>query len=102
MKRSLKRTLSVLLAVVMVISALPFTAISAFAEEDMSAQLQTAISDYEEAMTNMTTNNKIYKNLTAAYDSYVKANRYVDAYKYGKKDIKGLYEKLSTMFKEGA
>ena len=87
MKRSLKRTLSVLLAVVMVISALPFTAISAFAEEDMSAQLQTAISDYEEAMTNMTTNNKIYKNLTAAYDSYVKANRYVDAYKYGKKDI---------------
>lgn len=87
MKRSLKRTLSVLLAVVMVISALPFTAISAFAEEDMSAQLLTAISDYEEAMTNMTTNNKIYKNLTAAYDSYVKANRYVDAYKYGKKDI---------------
>lgn len=87
MKRSLKRTLSVLLAVVMVISALPFTAISAFAEEDMSAQLQTAISDYETAMTNMTTDNKIYKNLTAAYDSYVKANRYVDAYKYGKKDI---------------
>ena len=87
MKRSLKRTLSVLLAVVMVISALPFTAISAFAEEDMSTELQTAISDYEEAMTNMTTNNKIYKNLTAAYDSYVKANRYVDAYKYGKKDI---------------
>lgn len=87
MKRSLKRTLSVLLAVVMVISALPFTAISAFAEEDMSAQLQTAISDYEEVMTRMTTDNKIYKNLQAAYDSYVKANRYVDAYKYGKKDI---------------
>lgn len=87
MKRSLKRTLSVLLAVVMVISALPFTAISAFAEEDMSAELQTAISDYEEVMTRMTTDNKVYKNLTAAYDSYVKANRYVDAYKYGKKDI---------------
>ena len=87
MKRSLKRTLSVLLAVVMVISALPFTAISAFAEEDMSTELQTAISDYEEVMTKMTTDNKIYKNLTAAYDSYVKANRYVDAYKYGKKDI---------------
>ena len=87
MKRSLKRTLSVLLAVVMVISALPFTAISAFAEEDMSTELQTAISDYEEVMTRMTTDNKVYKNLTAAYDSYVKANRYVDAYKYGKKDI---------------
>lgn len=87
MKRSLKRTLSVLLAVVMVISALPFTAISAFAEEDMSTELQTAISDYEEVMTRMTTDNKIYKNLQAAYDSYVKANRYVDAYKYGKKDI---------------
>lgn len=98
MKRSLKRTLSVLLAVVMVISALPFTAISAFAEEDMSTELQTAISDYEEAMTNMTTNNKIYKNLTAAYDSYVKANRYVDAYKYGKKDITAA--EFSAMTKE--
>ncbi|MDD6673260.1 MAG: hypothetical protein PUE46_04635 [Eubacteriales bacterium] len=98
MKRSLKRTLSVLLAVVMVISALPFTAISAFAEEDMSTELQTAISDYEEVMTKMTTDNKVYKNLTAAYDSYVKANRYVDAYKYGKKEITAA--EFSAMTKE--
>ena len=87
MKRTFKCTLSVLLAVIMVLSSLPFTAISAFAAEDMSAELQTAISEYEQAMTTMTTENKLYKNLTAAYNSYVKANRYVDAYKYGGKEI---------------
>lgn len=82
-----KKVLAVLLSVLMVISALPFSVISAYAADDAAiyGDLDAAIAAYETKMDNMKIDSTIYPytNMTAAYNAYVTANKLRDAYKYG-------------------
>lgn len=66
-----KKILSIVLSVLMVVSSMPFTAVTAFAADIDS--LKTAISNYEGMM-----NGTIYKNMKDAYDAYVDANNAIN------------------------
>lgn len=96
MTKSFKKALAVLLSVLMVISALPFTAITSFAADDPTADLQAAMSEYESKIDEMNASGNLYKNLKNAYDAYTQAYACLDAYNYG--GITGNFaEKASTL-----
>ncbi|MGN0457430.1 MAG: hypothetical protein ACI4IL_00470 [Eubacterium sp.] len=83
MTKSFKKALAVLLSVLMVISALPFTAITSFAEDDPTADLKAAMEEYETKIAEMNSSGNLYKNLKNAYDAYTQAYACIDAYNYG-------------------
>jgi hypothetical protein len=94
MKKGLsKKLISILLAVLMVVTAVPMTAFASIdgidgvdgidgieeGIDDASKALKTAITAYEDKMNNGT----VYTNMTAAYESYLSACKAFDAYVYG-------------------
>lgn len=83
MTKSFKTALAVLLSVLMVISALPFTAITSFAADDPTADLKAAMTEYESKIDEMNASGNLYKNLKNAYDAYTQAYACIDAYNYG-------------------
>lgn len=71
-----KRLLSVLLAVMMVVTSLPFVAITAYATTDLENLM-------EELDTMLSEDGAAYTNVEPAYLAYVEAQKAIDAYKYG-------------------
>lgn len=71
-----KRLLSMLLAVMMVVTSIPMMAFTVFADD--TDAVTKAIADYQTKM-----NGTVYTNMTAAYNAYVKAEQALDAYNYG-------------------
>lgn len=77
MKKSLsKKILAMFLAVLMLVTAVPFTSFAA-TESDLS-NLNSAMAEYEKKM-----NGTIYTNMKVAYDAYIKARELKDAYVSG-------------------
>lgn len=79
-----KRVLSVLLAVLMVITSVPMMAFTAFADIDdaVTGAIDDAIQLYELKM-----DGTVYTNMKAAYDAYLDAKEARDAYVYGDIDV---------------
>lgn len=79
-----KRVLSVLLAVLMVITSVPMMAFTAFADIDdaVTGAIDDAIQLYELKM-----DGKVYTNMKAAYDAYLDAKEARDAFVYGDIDV---------------
>jgi hypothetical protein len=77
MKKTGKRIISILLSALMVITMIPSFAFTASADDAVNA-VQSAISAYESKM-----NGTIFKNMAAAYNAYVDAQKKLDSYLYG-------------------
>lgn len=79
-----KRVLSVLLAVLMMVTSIPMMAFTALADIDDAATgaVDDAIQLYEMKM-----DGKVYTNMKAAYDAYLDAKEARDAYVYGDIDV---------------
>ncbi len=76
MAKKSKRLISILLSVVMVISSIPFVAISAFAEDNTAKDnLSSAIEQFAQKM-----DGTFYTNMSEAYRAYVTANQTLDIY----------------------
>lgn len=96
-----KRLLALLLTLVMLLSAMPMTALAVTKsgyETDLS-YLEGKIADYETAMNSLSDSSFIYKNMKAAYIAYDKACRYRDAVRYGNtsaSQITALADDLAT------
>lgn len=77
-----RKVISVILAVLMVFTALPMTVFASVdnvdGTDEKSAALQEAITAYENKM-----DGTVYTNMYAAYKAYVDANEAYDAYVYG-------------------
>ena len=92
-----KRFLSVLLAAIMVLTALPLTALAegpAPAKSDALITLDNAINAYESAM-----DGKIYADMATAYDKYMAAKQARDMYVYGgdaSQDLRTAAQALTT------
>lgn len=71
-----KRLLSMLLAVMMVVTSIPMMAFTVFADD--TDAVTEAMAEYKKAM-----DGTVYKNMTAAYNAYVDAQKALDAFKYG-------------------
>lgn len=76
MKKSFKRVLAAVLAVMMVVSSVPVASIVASAA---TTDISAAIDAYEAKMNTGT----VWTNMTAAYNAYIDANEAYDAYVYG-------------------
>ena len=76
MKKSFKKVLSAVLAVLMVVSSVPVASIVASAA---TTDIVAAMEAYEAKMNGT----KIYTNMAAAYNAYVDANEAYDAYVFG-------------------
>lgn len=74
-----KRLLSVLLAIMMIVTSLPFVAISAFAADD-TENLEASMEAFDVKISEMGAD---FTNLVAAYNAYVNAQKALDAYNYG-------------------
>lgn len=79
-----KRVLSVLLAVLMMVTSIPMMAFTALADIDdaVTGAVDDAIQLYEMKM-----DGKVYTNMKAAYDAYIDAKEARDAYVYGDIDV---------------
>lgn len=79
-----KRVLSVLLAVLMVITSVPMMAFTAFADIDdaVTGAIDDAMQVYELKM-----DGTVYTNMKAAYDAYLDAKEARDAFVYGDIDV---------------
>lgn len=92
-----KRFLSVLLAAIMVLTALPLTALAEGptpAKSDALITLDNAINAYESAM-----DGKIYADMATAYDKYMAAKQARDMYVYGgdaSQDLRTAAQALTT------
>lgn len=79
-----KRILSILLAALMVVTSIPLMAFAATIDADVDAvdpavqEVLDAMEKYEQKM-----DGTIYKNISAAYNAYVDAQKALDAYIYG-------------------
>lgn len=79
-----KRILSILLAALMVVTSVPLMAFAATIDADVDAvdpavqEVLDAMEKYEQKM-----DGTIYKNISAAYNAYVDAQKALDAYIYG-------------------
>jgi hypothetical protein len=78
-KKSLKKSLAILLSVLMIATSIPFTAVAA---SDPTEVVTSAMTDYENMM-----DGTVYTNMKAAYLAYVKCQEYLDAYNYGGKNL---------------
>lgn len=77
MKKSLsKKILAIFLAVLMLVTAIPFTS---FAADDSLSALKESIKAYTDKM-----DGTVYTNMQAAYDAYITAKELTDAYEYGR------------------
>lgn len=92
-----KRFLSALLAAIMVLTALPLTALAegpTLAKSDALITLDNAINAYESAM-----DGKIYADMATAYDKYMAAKQARDMYVYGgdeSQDLRTAAQALTT------
>lgn len=92
-----KRFLSALLAAIMVLTALPLTALAkgpTLAKSDAVITLDNAINAYESAM-----DGKIYADMATAYDKYMAAKQARDMYVYGgdeSQDLRTAAQALTT------
>jgi len=92
-----KRFLSALLAAIMVLTALPLTALAEGptpAKSDALITLDNAINAYESAM-----DGKIYADMATAYDKYMAAKQARDMYVYGgdaSQDLRTAAQALTT------
>lgn len=80
--RITKKLISILLAVLMVLSAVPVAAIAATVNnstDSAATALKAAMEAYENKMDGST----VFSNMTPAYNAYVDANKAYDAYVYG-------------------
>ena len=75
MKKLSKRILASLLAALLIITSVPFTALAADGDLDF---IKSAISEYEAKM-----DGTVYTNMKNAYDKYITAKEYAYAYEYG-------------------
>ncbi len=83
--KTTKKIISMLMAVMMVVTMLPLTAFAATTNNETDAavvDLKAAITAYEEKM-----DGTVYTNMSAAYTAYVNANAAIDAYVYGDASI---------------
>lgn len=79
MKKKLStKLLAIFMAVLMLVTAVPFSALAYETGGDISA-LTNAISTYEKALASGT----VYKNMADTYDAYVNAKKAYDSYMYG-------------------
>lgn len=77
-KRFMKKAIALFLSAIMVISSVPFFAVTAFAADDaLITTANTAMQNYDAKM-----NGTIYTNMANAYRLYVQLNAMVDKYKY--------------------
>ncbi len=76
MKKITKRLISCILAALLVLTSVPFTALAS-GDADL-ALIKSAISEYESKM-----DGTVYTNMKSAYDKYVTAKEYAYAYEYG-------------------
>lgn len=70
-----KKILSIVLSVLMVVSTIPFTAVTALAADTNYEAVKTAITAYETKMNDAKNGGMIYTNMPAAYSAYVDANK---------------------------
>lgn len=76
MKKSLsKKVLAMFLAALMLVTAIPF---ASFAADDPLSDLKASINQYVTKM-----DGSVFTNMSAAYDAYITAQKYADAYEYG-------------------
>ena len=83
--KTTRKIISMLMAVMMVVTMLPLTAFAATTNNETDAavaDLKAAITAYEEKM-----DGTVYTNMSAAYTAYVNANAAIDAYVYGDASI---------------
>lgn len=83
-----KRTLAIILAVLMVITSVPLFVLASTPETDADA----AIGAFEAKM-----DGTIYKGMADAYAAYVELNKAYDSYKKGKLDVDTLNVKISNL-----
>lgn len=83
-----KRTLAIILAVLMIITSVPLFVFASTPETDA----ETAISAFEAKM-----DGKIYKGMADAYTAYVELNKAYDSHKKGKLDVDTLNVKISNL-----
>ena len=77
-KKFMKKVVALFLAVVMVVSSVPFVATAAVAADDpLITSAEEAMNRYDERM-----DGTVYTNMLAAYEAYVKLNGMIDRYKY--------------------
>lgn len=77
-KKFMKKVVALFLAVVMVVSSVPFVATAAVAADDpLITSAENAMNLYDEKM-----DGTVYTNMLAAYEAYVKLNGMIDRYKY--------------------
>ncbi|MBQ7202945.1 MAG: hypothetical protein IJS03_02880 [Eubacterium sp.] len=78
------KLIAVFIAVVMVVTAVPFTVFAATSHNTpaAAAELKAKITAYEDAM-----DGKVYNNMKAAYDAYIAACIAYDSYVYGNKNV---------------
>ena len=75
MKKITKRLISCVLAALLILTSVPFTALAADADLEL---IKSAISEYESKM-----DGTVYNNMKNAYDKYVTAKEAAYAYEYG-------------------
>ncbi len=80
-----KRILSVLLAVLMIITSVPVSVFAFDVSADIDAAKDPAVIEVTDAMTayEKKMDGKLYTNMSAAYNAYVDAQKAVDSYIYG-------------------
>ena len=91
MSKCFKKVLSLIIASVMLVSAMPITAFASDAELDA---LKDAIAAYESKM-----NGTVYDDMKDAYEKYITAKEYAYAYEYGNRtdlDLADAADKLSA------
>lgn len=95
-----KRMLSVLLAVLMIITSVPVSVFAFDVSADIDAAKDPAVIEVTDAMTayEKKMDGKVYTNMSAAYNAYVDAQKAVDSYIYGgvSNALEGKAEALTT------
>ena len=78
MRSSIKKILAIVLSALMVVTTLPFTAVTALADDAAITAYNSAVDAYLAKM-----NGTVYTTMGTAYAAYVDANEAYDAYVYG-------------------
>ncbi|MBR2277587.1 MAG: hypothetical protein IJ872_00080 [Eubacterium sp.] len=78
MRNSLKKVLAIVLSTIMVITAMPFATLTAFADDSAITAYNSAVAAYDAKM-----DGTVYTNMGSAYAAFVDANEAYDAYVYG-------------------
>ena len=92
MRSSMKKVLALVLSALMVVTTLPFAAVTALADDAAITAYNNAVDAYTSAM-----NGTVYTNMGTAYAAYVDANEAYDAYVYGQGSASALTSAVSTL-----